>query len=258
MRFASLGSGSRGNALVVEAAAGSRVLLDCGFGPRELGRRLARLGLAAGDIDAIALTHEHSDHSAGVHAFARRQEIELFLTQGSLAALSASGSDLAQLPTLRLIASDRVFSVGELQISAFPVPHDAREPVQFVFSDGHHRLGVLTDAGVATAHMVAMLDGCDALVLECNHDEDMLARGPYPWHLQQRIGGAYGHLANRQAAALLSALDRSRLRHLVAAHLSQQNNTVELARSALAAAADSEEWITVASQEDGTPWLELA
>ena len=262
MRFASLGSGSRGNALVVEAEADgqcTRVLLDCGFGPRELVQRLARLGLALDDLNAIVLTHEHSDHSAGVHACARRQQIEVFLTHGTLGAMAAAGSgEIAALTTLRLIASDVAFSVGALQIQPFPVPHDAREPVQYVFTDGSHRLGVLTDAGVATPHMRGMLDGCDALVLECNHDDEMLARGAYPWPLKQRIAGPYGHLANDAAAALLATLERSRLQHLVAAHLSQQNNTPLLARGALAAAGGyREEWIVVASQEEGFSWLIL-
>jgi len=262
VRFASLGSGSRGNALVVEAEAGgrcTRVLLDCGFGPRELAQRLARLGLAANDLDAIVLTHEHSDHSAGVHACARRQQLDVFLTHGTLGALTSSGSgEIAALSTLRVIASDAAFSVGDLQIMPFPVPHDAREPVQYVFSDGSHRLGVLTDAGVATPHMRAMLDGCDALVLECNHDQQLLARGTYPRPLKQRIAGPYGHLENAAAASLLATLDRSRLRHLVAAHLSQQNNTPLLARAALAAAGGYHpNWIVVASQEEGFSWLEL-
>jgi len=265
VRFASLGSGSRGNALVVEAEAEgrcTRVLLDCGFGPRELAQRLARLGLAPEDLDAIVLTHEHSDHSAGVLACARRQQIEVFLTHGTLGAMSAMGAAgsgaIAALTTLRVIASDLAFSIGALQIQPFPVPHDAREPVQYVFSDSRHRLGVLTDAGAATPHMRAMLDGCDALVLECNHDEQMLARGAYPWPLKQRIAGPYGHLANDAAAALLATLARPRLQHLVAAHLSEQNNTPLLARGALAAAGGyGEERIVVASQEEGFSWLEM-
>ena len=260
MRFASLGSGSRGNALVVEVEAGgryTRVLLDCGFGPRELTRRLGLLGLAPGDLDAIVLTHEHSDHSAGVHSCARRHQTEVDLTHGTLGELAAGGG-LAALPALRLIASDLAFSIGALEISPFPVPHDAREPVQYTFSDGRHRLGVLTDAGVATPHMRAMLDGCDALVLECNHDAQMLSRSAYPYSLKQRIAGPYGHLANDAAGALLASLERSRLQHLVAAHLSQENNTPQLARSALAAAGGySEAWIVVASQETGFSWLEL-
>lgn len=259
MRFASLGSGSRGNALVVEADAGgakTRVLLDCGFGPRELALRLARLGLTPDDLDGVLVTHEHSDHSAGVMKCARRHNLEVFLSHGTLATLPR---DRGEPPLLRVIDSHQVFAIGALEVQPFPVPHDAREPVQFVFSDGRHHLGVLTDTGGATPHIVAMLDGCDALVLECNHDSAMLANGAYPRHLKQRIAGRFGHLDNQAAAELLAALDRSQLQHVVAAHLSEQNNTPLLARSALAGALGcAMEWIGIASQDEGCDWRELS
>ena len=261
LRFASLGSGSRGNALVVEAAGAdacerpTRVLLDCGFGPRELAARLARRGLAPGDLDAILVTHEHSDHSAGVFKNARRHDLEVILTRGTLAALPR---DRGEAPRLRLIDGHAAFSVGALTIQPFPVPHDAREPVQYVFAAGARRLGVLTDAGSITPHMVNMLNGCEALFLECNHDVDMLAAGSYPRMLKQRILGRYGHLDNRLAATLLGRVDRTRLRHVVAAHLSEQNNTPQLARAALAAVLAGEAAsIGVASQDEGSDWHEL-
>ncbi len=259
LRFASLGSGSRGNALVVEArsAAGTtRVLLDCGFGQRELKLRLARLGLEIKDLSAILVTHEHSDHSAGVFKAARRHGLEVLLTHGTLA---AAPRERAELPALRVIDSQRGFSIGSLDIQPFPVPHDAREPVQYVFACGSLRLGVLTDTGHITPHVVDMLDGCDGLLLECNHDVDMLASGSYPRQLKQRIAGRYGHLGNHAAAGLLARLDCSRLQHLVAAHLSEQNNTPELARAALARALDcTADWVGVATQQDGCAWRELS
>ena len=258
MRFASLGSGSRGNALVVEADAGgvtTRVLLDCGFGPRELALRLARLGLTGDDLDAVLVTHEHSDHSAGVMKCARRFAMEVFLSHGTLACLP---QDRGVPPVLKVIDSHQVFAIGALEIQPFPVPHDAREPVQFVFSDGRHHLGVLTDTGAATPHILTMLDGCDALVLECNHDKAMLANGSYPRHLKQRIAGRFGHLDNQAAADLLAALDCSQLQHIVAAHLSEQNNTPELARAALAGALGCAlDWIGLANQDQGCAWREL-
>ncbi len=258
MRFASLGSGSRGNALVVEADADgskTRVLLDCGFGPRELALRLARLGLAPEDLDAVLVTHEHSDHSAGVMKCARRHHLQVFLSHGTLASLP---NDRGEPPQLNVIDSHKIFAIGALEIRPYPVPHDAREPVQFVFSDGRHDLGVLTDTGGATPHIVAMLDGCDALVLECNHDSAMLAKGSYPYHLKQRIAGRFGHLDNQAAAGLLAALDRSKLQHVVAAHLSEQNNTPQLARCALAGVLGCDmEWVGIASQDEGFVWREL-
>jgi len=138
------------------------------------------------------------------------------------------------------------------------VPHDATEPVQYVFGDGAAKLGVLTDAGCATPHIEAMLHGCHALVLECNHDTAMLANGDYPYFLKQRVGGRLGHLSNDDAARLLARLDNSRLQHIVAAHLSQKNNLPELAVTALSRALGcAEDWIAVASQQEGLGWRDV-
>lgn len=251
MRFASLGSGSRGNALVVESGC-TRILLDCGFGPRNLATRLARIGLVPDDIDAILVTHEHTDHIGGVAASARRHDIDVYLTHGTLSVAVLDGV------TVRVIDSHTRFALGDLEIQPFPVPHDAREPAQFVFSDGGRRLGVLTDAGCVTPHMVEMLSGCDALVLECNHDAAMLADGRYPPHLKRRIAGRFGHLDNMAAADLLAQIDKSRLRHVVAAHLSQENNKPVLATAALARVLGCQtDWIGVADQDNGFDWRDI-
>lgn len=253
MRFASLGSGSRGNALVVESGT-TRVLIDAGFGPREMLRRLQRLGLAAADIDAVLVTHEHSDHVGGVFACARRFGWNVLLTHGTLAACRGEPVDVS----ITIIDSHESFAVADIFVQPFPVPHDAREPVQFVLADGARRLGVVTDAGHVTEHMVGTLDACDALVLECNHDERMLAQGRYPQALKRRIGGAWGHLENAAAASLLSRIARSGLRHVVAAHLSEENNRPALAQAALSAVLDCEpDWIGIATQEDGFAWRDL-
>jgi phosphoribosyl 1,2-cyclic phosphodiesterase len=254
IRFASLGSGSEGNGLVVEAGR-TRVLLDCGFGLSETTQRLARLGLAPEQLSAIAVTHEHSDHIGGVARFARKHGLPVWLTHGTRIMWEAQEDSL---PEVRIFDSHSRFAVEELEIHPYPVPHDAREPVQFVFSDGGVKLGVLTDAGCITPHIEAMLSGLDALVLECNHDGQMLRDGPYPSGLKQRVGGRLGHLENAQAAALLKQLDCSRLRHVVAAHISKKNNTPALARQALAEALDcAEEWIGVARQEEGFDWRSI-
>lgn len=258
MRFASLGSGSKGNALVVEAGK-TRILLDCGFGPKNLGERLARLGVEPDTLDAILITHEHSDHVAGAFPCARRFGAALYMTHGTLSAvrLSKQSLDITAVD-LQLIDSHHAVEIGDLSIQPFPVPHDAREPVQFVFSDGKHRLGVLTDLGFSTPHVERQLSGCDALVLECNHDADMLVQGDYPPSLKQRISGRLGHLDNATAAALLARLDNSRLQHIVAAHLSEQNNTPALAQAALAAVLGcADDWIGVADQELGSAWRSL-
>jgi phosphoribosyl 1,2-cyclic phosphodiesterase len=254
MRFASLGSGSEGNGLVVEAG-GTRILIDCGFGVRDAGRRLARLGIEPASITAILVTHEHADHVGGVPAFATRHGIPVWLTFGTL---DAVGERFIRHTQVFGFDSHDAFAIGMLEIRPFPVPHDAREPVQFVVGDGACRLGVLTDLGVPTPHVVESLSGCDALVLECNHDLQMLAESAYPYPLKQRIAGRLGHLDNAAAGALLAALDNSRLKHIVAAHLSQQNNTPDKARAALARALDcTPDWIGIADQADGFAWRAL-
>ena len=254
MRFASLGSGSEGNGLVVEAGL-SRVMIDCGFGVRDTAVRLARLGLAPGDLDAIVVTHEHSDHVGGVAAFAAKHAIPVWLTFGTL---SVVGERFAGMERVYGFDSHDRFAVGALEVHPFPVPHDAREPVQFVVTDGAVRLGVLTDIGMSTPAVERALSGCDALVLECNHDAAMLSEGPYPAALKARIAGRFGHLDNAASAALLAALDNSRLRHIIAAHLSQQNNTPAHARAALAQALGcSDDWIGVADQSTGFDWREI-
>jgi phosphoribosyl 1,2-cyclic phosphodiesterase len=254
IRFASLGSGSRGNGLVVESA-GTRIMIDCGFGPREVAPRLTRLGLDPEAIDALLVTHEHSDHVSGAFKFSARYRARLYLTHGTFAASANLREQAAQV---EVIDSHAAFSIGALEIRPFPVPHDAREPVQFVIGDGNSRLGVLSDLGAPTAHVRDMLSGCDALVLECNHDREMLARGDYPASLKARIAGPYGHLDNEAAAALLGSLDTSSLQHLIAAHLSEQNNRPELACAALARVLGcAPDWIEAATQEQGFDWREL-
>jgi phosphoribosyl 1,2-cyclic phosphodiesterase len=251
MRFASLGSGSRGNALLVEAGR-TRVLIDCGFGPRELSARLGRLGLAPQDLDAILVTHEHSDHVGGVASCARRFGLAVYLTHGTRVGAAIDGVDLT------VFDSHQSFALGDLEIHPYPVPHDAREPVQFVVGDGRLQLGVLTDAGCLTPHMVAMLDGSDGLVLEFNHDLGMLMAGNYPWRLKQRIASRLGHLDNRTAADLLGQIDRPRLQHVIAAHLSERNNSPGIVRAALAdALACSPDEVAVADQQNGFDWRQL-
>jgi phosphoribosyl 1,2-cyclic phosphodiesterase len=254
MRFASLGSGSEGNGLVVECGA-TRVLVDCGFGVRDAAARLGRLGLAPSSLTAILVTHEHSDHVGGVPAFAARHGIPVWATFGTLAAVSARFEGMTQVYGFD---SHERFAIEALEIVPVPVPHDAREPVQYVIGDGARRLGVLTDIGVSTSHVEASLSGCDALVLECNHDLGMLETGDYPYPLKKRIAGRLGHLDNEAAAEILARIDTSRLTHVIAAHLSQQNNTPELARTALASALGCPpDWIGIADQASGFDWRAL-
>ena len=254
MRFASLGSGSEGNGLVVEAGT-TRVLVDCGFGIRDAVARLARLGLAPHDLAAIIVTHEHSDHIGGVPAFAARYAIPVWATFGTLASVAERFEGMTHVYGFD---SHERFAIGALEIVPFAVPHDAREPVQYVIGDGARRVGVLTDLGVSTLHVEDSLTGCDALVLECNHDLDLLENGSYSWSLKRRIASRLGHLDNGTAGALLARLDNSKLAHIFAAHLSRENNTRDLARAALAGALGcGQEWIGIADQDDGFDWRDL-
>ncbi len=262
MRFALLGSGSEGNALVVQSGQ-TAVLMDCGFSVAETTARLSRLGLDVSRLSGIIVTHEHSDHISGVARLARQYAIPVWMTHGTLRAHLGQSGRLGlsgEMPDVAEIDPHSAFHIGEVRVHPYIVPHDATEPVQYVFGgDGAPRLGVLTDAGCATPHIEAMLNGCDALVLECNHDEEMLANGDYPYFLKQRVAGRLGHLSNAEAARLLSRLDTSRLQHIAAAHLSRKNNTPELAVAALAGALGCEkEWIAVATQNEGLGWREIS
>jgi phosphoribosyl 1,2-cyclic phosphodiesterase len=251
MQFAYLGSGSRGNAAVVEVGR-TMVMLDCGFTLRETVARLARLGRNPEHLSAIVLTHEHSDHMSGVGVLARKYKLPVYATAGTWRAVQAR---VGALPEMNVVTPGESFAIADLELHPFPVPHDAREPVQYVFSDGAVKLGILTDIGTATSHVARTLNGCDALALECNHDLPMLERGPYPEQLKARIRSDLGHLDNGAAADLLKRINVNNLQHIVAVHLSEKNNTPTLARQALSAVLDCEpDFVRVAGQETGLPW----
>jgi phosphoribosyl 1,2-cyclic phosphodiesterase len=254
MRFALLGSGSEGNALLIEVGA-TRILMDCGFSVSETVARLARLEISPSQINAIVVTHEHADHMGGVARFARKYEMPVFLTHGTR--LSQSDT-FASLPSVIEISPHLAFSIGEIKIQPYPVPHDAREPVQYIFSDGVRKLGVLTDVGCSTPHIEHMLDDCNSLVLECNHDLELLMNGSYPYSLKQRVSGRLGHLNNQDAAALLARLNYVKFQHIVVAHISQRNNSPELAIAALCTALNcSAQRFLIADQAAGLPWQKI-
>jgi phosphoribosyl 1,2-cyclic phosphodiesterase len=257
MRFCSLGSGSSGNGTVVEAGpagAASRVLVDCGFTLRGLEARLLRAGLVPAQITAVFVTHEHGDHVGCAVAFARRHARPVWMSRGTWAAIGEPELD----GLLRIARDSEPIAVGALELRPYTVPHDAREPLQLRCSDGGAALGLLTDCGSITPHLLAHLRGCEALVIECNHDRELLAASSYPCSLKARIRGRHGHLANEAAAQILAASRHSALRHVVAAHLSEQNNRPELARRALAGACGvAPEEIVVADAALGFGWLSL-
>lgn len=258
IRFCSLGSGSSGNATVVEATSGittTRLLVDAGMSLREIELRLARAGLAGSDLDAVFVTHEHGDHIGCAVALAERYDLALWMSRGTWRALG----DVEPTARFRFARDGEAIAVGDIELRPFTVAHDAAEPLQLRCSDGESCVVVLTDLGSITAHMIENVSDCDALILECNHDEALLAASRYPASLKARIGGRFGHLGNATAAELLGRVAGPRLRHVVAAHLSRENNSPALARAAIASRWGSRpEDIVVADPDHGFDWLQLA
>ena len=252
MRFASLGSGSKGNSTVVESDTAC-VMVDCGFGLRNACTRLERIGKSPADLTAIIVTHEHSDHWKGIGALSAKYNIPVYLSAGSLKAKEIQSGEAL----FNCIDSHKDFYVGDICIKPVPVPHDAREPIQYILSNGKVQLGILTDLGHFTPHVVSSYSKCDALLLECNYDDDMLLDGPYPRFLKDRVSGMFGHLSNRQAADLLLALDLSRLKTLVIGHISAKNNDVSLIKAAIEPLCGEDIVLSFADQESGSPWMEM-
>lgn len=253
LRFKSLGSGSTGNATLVEVAGHRplRLLVDCGLGLKQLSLRLAGAGLTSEDIDAIFITHEHSDHIGCARQFSARHGVPVWMSRGTYEGIGSP--DFGGL--MHTARDGEAIDFGDLQVMPFTVPHDAREPLQLTCSAGASKLGILTDLGHATAHLLTHLENCNALLLECNHDSDLLAQSSYPHFLKRRVGGKYGHLSNIAAGAIAKSLAHRGLRHLVTAHLSEQNNRPELAYQAMSDALGSMTEVTIADAGTGTPWL---
>ena len=255
MRFASLGSGSEGNALLISVTSGiteTTVMLDCGFGLREAESRLSHLHIDPKQLSGIIVTHEHQDHVGGVFRLARRHKIPVWMTHGTL----ESVRDESDGVTVHICRDIEPFVIGDLEIQPYTVPHDAREPVQYTATDGIRKLGVQTDVGHSTPHLMKALNGCDALVLEFNHDTEMLSQSVYPPWLKARIGGQLGHLSNQQSTEILQGLDRSRLQRVIAAHLSQKNNSPDKVRSLIQGVlAGSDVEVVIADQESGFDWM---
>lgn len=252
LRFCSLGSGSRGNGTLVRSGDGC-VLIDCGFSVRDLERRLGLAAVSLSDISAVLVTHEHADHAQGVMRAARASGAAVLATAGTW-----RGMGVQPRAEDRVIVAEQPFTLAGLDVLPVTVPHDAREPVQFLFERNSVRLGVLTDLGHPSAHVVDRFRGCDGLLLEYNHDTEMLRNGGYPASLKRRVGGAFGHLANVQASALLAALKPERLQVVLAGHLSEQNNTRDLVASALAevmAAHPARQ--ALADQRGASDWFEI-
>lgn len=252
LRFASLGSGSSGNATLI-ANGDEAILIDCGFSAREAVSRLERLSFPVSGIKAVFVTHEHGDHAKGISVLSRRHNIPVYTSRGTSV---AAGFD--NLEALHFIHADTPVNIAGFKIMPVTVPHDAREPLQFVVTLGDHRLGVLTDLGGITPTVIKAYTGCDALLLEANHDLEMLARGPYPVSVQSRVSGAWGHLNNQQTANLLAELDLQNIQHLVVGHISQKNNCLTIVKDTLAPFVSALPTVHYACQDEGFDWLHLS
>jgi len=252
VRFCSIGSGSKGNGTLIQKGE-TCVLIDNGFTLKEFENRLAQKGLTPLNLSAILITHEHSDHIKGVGPLARKYRIPVYCSHGT-----AQYDGLGSIPSLKVIDSHANFEVGQLVITPVVVPHDAREPTQFVVSDGEFRVGVLTDLGSLTPHIIEQYRHCHGLLIETNHDVAMLRRGPYPPKLKVRVEGNLGHLNNEQAAHFLTQIEQKQLQFVVATHISEQNNQRELAINSISAALNCRsDWVIMADQEVGFDWCEL-
>ena len=252
MRFAVLGSGSQGNGTLISSAS-TNVLVDCGFSLRETERRLLRLGVHPAQLSAILVTHEHADHVHGVGLLSRRYNLPVYLSRGTLAGLRKP------IEPAGFVAGGEQLRIGALDIDVVSVAHDAREPTQYVFSDGERRFGLLTDLGSYCNRVMDSYRDLDALMIESNHCRDMLARGYYPYFLKQRVGGEHGHLNNHQAAFLVAELGWQGLQHLVLAHLSSKNNLPQLARQCFVDTLGCDpDWLQLADQDSGLDWRHIA
>jgi len=249
-----LGSGSRGNAVYVSDGT-TAILVDAGFSARETDRRLRDCGIDPAGLKALLLTHEHTDHVKGVERMVRRHRLPVFLTEGTARALDPERI----LPEAIPFACGREFRIDTLTVHPFSISHDAGEPAGFAITANGTRIGIATDLGQPTALVRDHLQGCRVLILESNHDPELLMTGPYPWFLKQRIRGRTGHLSNQDSGRLLSELMHAGLEHVVLAHLSETNNTPQMALAeAGRALGGAPVRLTAAAQGLPTPLLPLA
>ncbi len=252
MRFCSIGSGSKGNGTLIQKNE-TIILIDDGFSLKDIEFRLAQKGLTPLQLTAVLVTHEHGDHIKGVGPLARKYRIPVYVSHGT-----AQHEGLGKIPSLKVIDSHESFVVGDLTVTPVVVPHDAREPTQFVVSDGKFKFGILTDLGSFTPYIIQQYQSCHALMLETNHDVKMLSFGPYPPKLKVRVAGDFGHLNNVQAGEFLSLVNCESLQHIVATHISGQNNSVELALQSINEnLCDYSGTVVVADQATGFDWLEI-
>ena len=251
MRFSSIGSGSKGNSTIIEYD-DTVILVDCGFSLKETEKRLSISGLAPSKINAILVTHEHSDHIRGVSSLAKKYKIPVMATAGTSKFLRDSSA-----LNLTCIDTQSDFHIENLTVTPVLVPHDAREPVQFIIRGGLLTFGILTDVGAITEHIIELYQCCDGLMIESNHDEDMLLNGSYPRSLKNRVGGNWGHLNNKQMLYFLKNIELEQLQELVIGHISENNNSVSLVKETISEISKQLLSVSYATQNEGFDWIQL-
>lgn len=252
IRIASLGSGSAGNSLLVQSGS-TTLLVDCGFTMKEAIARMHPLGIVPSDLDAVLLSHEHGDHVKGVGPLSRKFGLPVWSTHGTYHRARDN-----RFASVRLFHAHEPFRIGSIDVDPFPTPHDAAESCQFVFHSASTRFANVTDLGACTPHVRTKLEGVHGLVVECNYDQDMLANGPYPLSVQKRIRSDYGHLGNEQAGHLVNQLDHPDLQCILLGHLSEQNNSDEVALSTMQRHVSSRhDRLNVLAQHRASPWYTI-
>jgi len=249
-RFASLGSGSRGNGTVVEIG-GESILVDCGFTLKQAESRLNGLGLRPADLSAILVTHEHSDHIGGVGALAYKYAVPVFASYGTLQSARKRAAGIGNALNARA-----AFQIGEVEVQPVVVPHDAREPTQFVFRHETVAIGVVSDLGCVTPFVIEQFSDLNGLLMESNYDFNMLAKGRYPERVKRRIASDLGHLSNEQAAEFLAAVAHPELT-VVVGHVSEENNHPDLLEDAFRSQRPRVRSLAFATQDEGAAWQEI-
>lgn len=247
-----LASGSKGNATFVTSGSTS-ILVDAGLAGVEIERRLKSRGLCPEDLDAILVSHEHTDHIQGVGVLSRRYNLPIYINRKTQ---RAAASQLGNLYGFRNFECGSTFMINDLAVHPFSISHDAEDPAGFTVYQNGTKIGIVTDLGIATTMVKEHLKGCSLLILEANHDETMLVNGPYPWYLKQRIKSRTGHLSNEASKHILSEVQHDRLEHVTLAHLSEINNTPQKALSEVGQAMNHcNAQIDVAAQDECGPLL---
>ena len=251
MQFCCLGSGSKGNATLVRFN-DQLIMIDCGFSLKYIKQAMLDKGCEPSQLSAIIVTHEHSDHVQGVNTLAKRYKIPIYCTVGT-----ACSPKLTPELTIHIVRDAQAFQLGGIEITPITVPHDANEPCQFHFSAANKKLGVLTDLGSISEYVFHAFNHCDALLLESNHDVDMLWAGPYPQSLKHRVVGEWGHLSNTQAVAFLQTIALEKLSTLVLGHISEKNNTLNLVKNLFQPFESKIGRVIYADQKEGFSWISV-